>query len=770
MKYIYILLLLVGNNLFSQNVILINQSTNSPIAEVSLSNGKYGVISNVDGVASLTNFNDTNLIKIQHVSYHNKKIKKHLIGDSIILTPIQYTLRTVTFKEIKNPLLFNSSISQKVNRKKIEKINTNSTANLLNQAIGVSVQESQPGGGSPNFRGMEANRLLVVIDGVALNNATYRSGHVQNISTINPFFIDNIRSITGPAAVVYGDGAMGGALIINTINNKSLGENCNLLVQHYESANSSSSLKYINNFQKGEFSFINGLAIESTGNIKMGKNRKHGFENWGNESVSTNNNEQLKTNYNKYDIIQKTFLKLGKKASLTLNNQYSTSSNISRFDKLNDMINGEKKYEKWYYGPQQRIFQSLNFLKECNSIFANQYAVNVAWQNIKESRHKQKLNDLFTSNRYENVSILDGVLDFKKQTKYFNINYGFSYRKQYVSSTAHLSSDENTIQFNTTRYPDGGSEILDGSVYAQIKWDLFKKTTLFFGERYNFNSLSATFNDTSVYVLPFSKIENKNKALVSSFLIKHVFDKKISSTLSYYMGFRNPNIDDIGKIFSKNDYAVVMPNGNLKSEKSHNLEFSLLYKTKKIVLEIQLFNTQITDAIQRSNSTLNGQDSIIYDGEIMQIQMNQNIESANINGLSIGSNITLNKYVLIDFTLNYLEGKNHLKRPLAHIPPLNSKFNLSYKIKSHDFIISHIYNGWKKTENYDDNGVDNLDEATLDGNPSWYIINFEYSNNLSSNINFSFSIENILDSHYKTFGSGISGYGRNFILSLKTNF
>ena len=66
----------MGNNLFSQNVVLINQSTNSPIAEVSLSSGKNGVISNVDGIAFLTDFNNTDLIRIQHVGYHKLELKK----------------------------------------------------------------------------------------------------------------------------------------------------------------------------------------------------------------------------------------------------------------------------------------------------------------------------------------------------------------------------------------------------------------------------------------------------------------------------------------------------------------------------------------------------------------------------------------------------------------------------------------------------------------------------------------------------------------------
>ena len=62
-----------------------------------------------------------------------------------------------------------------------------SISNLLSTQSSVVVQESQPGGGSPNYRGMEANRLLLIIDGITLNNTIFRSGHLQNSATINPF-------------------------------------------------------------------------------------------------------------------------------------------------------------------------------------------------------------------------------------------------------------------------------------------------------------------------------------------------------------------------------------------------------------------------------------------------------------------------------------------------------------------------------------------------------------------------------------------------------
>ena len=81
-----------------------------------------------------------------------------------------------------------------------------------------------------------------------------------------------------------------------------------------------------------------------------------------------------------------------------------------------------------------------------------------------------------------------------------------------------------------------------------------------------------------------------------------------------------------------------------------------------------------------------------------------------------------------------------------------------------------LYNAWKRTADYSPNGSDNLDEATVDGTPSWLTLNLSYSVNLNHNIVAQINLENILDVHYKTYSSGISAPGRNVILSLRTQF
>jgi len=119
---------------------------------------------------------------------------------------------------------------------------------------------------------------------------------------------------------------------------------------------------------------------------------------------------------------------------------------------------------------------------------------------------------------------------------------------------------------------------------------------------------------------------------------------------------------------------------------------------------------------------------------------------------------------------SFVDGTSSDSLPLAHIPPFSLRSELNYTpSKTSNFSFYTKYNSWKKLENFDINGVDNLEEATGDGTPSWYTLNLCYSY-LFSKSKFSISCENILDSHYKTFASAISSSGRNFVISLQTQF
>ena len=86
------------------------------------------------------------------------------------------------------------------------------TVDVLSNQNSIAVQKSQQGGGSIILRGMEANRVLLVIDGIRMNNLIYRSGHLQNAITVDPHVLDRIEVSFGPTSNAYGSDALGGVV------------------------------------------------------------------------------------------------------------------------------------------------------------------------------------------------------------------------------------------------------------------------------------------------------------------------------------------------------------------------------------------------------------------------------------------------------------------------------------------------------------------------------------------------------------------------------
>ena len=105
----------------------------------------------------------------------------------------------------------------KVSKTEILRNNPQTAADLLNQTGTVFIQKSQLGGGSPMIRGFATNRILLVIDGVRMNNAIYRSGNLQNIISIDALSTQTAEVIFGPGSLIYGSDAIGGVMDFHTL-------------------------------------------------------------------------------------------------------------------------------------------------------------------------------------------------------------------------------------------------------------------------------------------------------------------------------------------------------------------------------------------------------------------------------------------------------------------------------------------------------------------------------------------------------------------------
>jgi hemoglobin/transferrin/lactoferrin receptor protein len=128
--------------------------------------------------------------------------KKEISLDEIIISATNFSEKT-------------KNIAQKtdvISAKTIALTNAQNTGDLLINTGKIFVQKSQQGGSSPVIRGFEASRILLIVDGVRMNNAIYRSGHLQNIITTDQNMLSRVEVMYGPSSAIYGSDALGGAI------------------------------------------------------------------------------------------------------------------------------------------------------------------------------------------------------------------------------------------------------------------------------------------------------------------------------------------------------------------------------------------------------------------------------------------------------------------------------------------------------------------------------------------------------------------------------
>ena len=230
---------------------------------------------------------------------------------------------------------------------------------------------------------------------------------------------------------------------------------------------------------------------------------------------------------------------------------------------------------------------------------------------------------------------------------------------------------------------------------------------------------------------------------------------------------------------------MVIPNNNLVPEYAYSAELGFsktfqreyhsnginTYKVNFITIGATGFCTVLDNAIVREDYSLNGLDSLIYEGENRKIQTNVNTEQAIIYGGSGRVKVIFTKNIHLSSSLNYTKGYlTNSKDPFAHIPPVFGKTGLLLEKENWDIELFSHYNSWKRITDFAAGTTDNPQEATLDGSPSWYTINIRASLSLNKSVTLQCGVNNLMDQHYKMFASGISAPGRNIMVSGRVFF
>ncbi|OFX58698.1 MAG: hypothetical protein A2046_10230 [Bacteroidetes bacterium GWA2_30_7] len=683
---------------------------------------------------------------------------------------------------------------QVISVKEIENSQSQSTADLIANTGSVFVQKSQMGGGSPVIRGFESSRILLVIDGVKMNNLIYRSGHLQNLVTLDNAILERTEILFGPSSTVYGSDALGGVIHLYTKKPKFAYEEqkTNIKINassRYGSINNEMAEHFDFNFGTKKFASLSSFTYSSFGDLKGGKNqnpfyttsygeRPYYVERFnGKDSLVKNSDRYLQkqSGYTQYDILQKFLYQQSEHLSHGLNVQFSNSSDVPRYDRLTDPKGVGLKSAEWYYGPQTRLLTAYDLKFSNPESFFHNINLGVSYQSVEESRHNRNFGKEDLAHRVENVNVIGVDIDFQKFIKNHNLRFGLDAQYNTLKSTANnenIITGENTPL--DTRYPDGDNSMLNIGAYVSHTWQINDQLTLNDGIRGGFSSLKSTLVDTSFFHFPYNSI-NQNSPVYSGsvgLINCPTDDWKLSLLVS--TGFRVPNVDDMSKIFESTTGSVIVPNSDLKPEKTINYEmgFTKIFEHKTL-WENNIYYTQFFDAIVSDKFKFDGKDSIMYDGTLSQVYANQNKKEAFLYGVSSTMKSQAGEHFIFSLMVSYTYGRvktDSTDAPLDHIPPFMARTKLTYKNKNFgsDFFIN--YNGWKKIKDYSLGGEDNEQYATPDGMPAWFTVNLRASYKVQKYITLQAGIDNVFDTQYRSFASGINAPGRNIFASIRINY
>lgn len=597
---------------------------------------------------------------------------------------------------------------------------------------GIWTQKTNHGGGSLFIRGLTGNQILLLIDGIRLNNSTYRYGPNQYLNTVDVFSIGSVEILRGGGSVLYGSDALGGTLQmrskeIDFSETKKISASClgRLASQNMEKSTHA-------NFQLSKKKWAIGADLT--------------YRNFGDLVGGDTTGIQTPSGYNELAYSLKVKLALAKNLNLTALNQLVRQEDVAVFHKV--------KLENFSFNqmqPQQRHLSYLRFDYTPKSKIINRLEANISLQNTSETRQSQKNGTSKQTNETDKIQVV-GMYLFTETVlnPFYSINTGTEvYVDKVNSEKIEINQLDNSKVTKRGLYPDGAS-YSNFALYQNhhLTW---KNWAFQAGLRYNLYQISMKDKDLG-------NVEIQPSALVYDAAIQYFIQKKQHFYTHFSTGFRAPNIDDMGTLGIV-DFRYELPNYNLAPEKSRNFEIGYKINTNRLKLNTYFYYNHLQNLITRTK-----QNQVI---NTYQVYIKENTDQAFIRGFETNTKFQITSNLGLNSAINYTFGQNLTKNePLRRIPPLFYNIQLQYSYKKFytnlTFFAANqqtrLAQGDKDDNRIPKGGTGAFQVLHWFGGYTW--------RSLDANI----SVQNITNADYRIHGSGVNGAGRHLIVSLRYTF
>mgnify|MGYP001274810448 CR=1 FL=1 len=192
-----------------------------------------------------------------------------------------------------------------IEKSQLDNSSSTSTTGLLQEFGGFSVAPKGNKGSDSSYfnRGLARKYIKVLVDGMDLSDITSTQEEPTYIDNINISNIDNIEILNGSQGTLYGGGAVGGVISLNS----SLPDKIGMTLEHfieggsYGTVNNAHSIKFLNDNIKLSFNFDSerSTGYHSFVESESNHNEKDGYYLYGANFLSNFKiNHNLEINFN----------------------------------------------------------------------------------------------------------------------------------------------------------------------------------------------------------------------------------------------------------------------------------------------------------------------------------------------------------------------------------------------------------------------------------------------------------------------------------------
>jgi hemoglobin/transferrin/lactoferrin receptor protein len=730
---------------------VIDSDTQIPLegAHIQVVNSSLGTASDENGKFILTNFpNGQHTIRISAVGYATLEqvVDAEALELKIEITPTALLLNNSVTITAQRQEQLSYQVSQSVttlSADELVKKSSRSTPEALMNESGIWVQKTNHGGGSPIIRGLVGNQVLLLVDGIRLNNATYRYGPNQYLATIDPGLIDRIDAIRGSGSVLYGSDALGG--VVQILSKTPTFSHDRLKISgtaqaKWMSAGMEQSARGEVDVSSKKIAFKGGFSARNFGDILAGQGL----------------GVLVPTGYNELSGDAKLLVRTGLSGVMTTAFQQLTQHDVPRYDQV---VQGG--YSMYNFEPQTRQLSYLRWETFSKNRWMQSFRITTSYQRSVEGINSQKSNSQDVKRQRDEVNSTGINAEIISQPRpQWNIQSGVDYYFDKVNSTANttnLLTNEETLQRGS--YADG-STASNIAVFTNHQYEVNKFQ---FSAGARFNAVTVSVQDDV-----FGDQKITPNAVVGNLGVMMKVADNLRAFISSNTGFRAPNVDDMSKFGSVESGVFEIPSAGLSPEKSLSIETGVKINRRKFSGTLAVYQTHLTDLIDRVPATYLGSD--MYEGR--KVYQKQNVGEAILRGIEGEAEMELVKSLSAFGNFTYTYGENITKQePMRRIPPLFGRLGLRYQSKNGFWLKAEWAAAGEQSrlaagDKSDVRIAVRLEDGVM---PSWNIINL-YAGYTYKSMTLHVIGQNLLNAAYRVYASGIDGYGRSMGATFTVRF